>query len=358
MIPRTSAWLCHGFHYTSELCLRPAFRQFSSTSSTLDAAKGYTPKKQRPKYRDPYANKHAEARRAANIARQLVLRKERAAALGDPIRGITTPFVESFDTALPLPADASAAELDLSPKGAAGRNTASSTPSYEASTSSISKKNIPSRPDPEPPLLNHFLTPPELSAALSTSHALTRPLESLAADPTLLSRANSTHTAEHTTASEALSRILSLTNASSRARTRANTQRCVETFGRHATDTFLRPRPLTSYELNPDVFTAKKTPRAGKDTGSSEVQIAILTAKIRILADRWQGAERNDKVNKRNLRLLLHRRQKLLRYMERKERGGERWQHLVGMLGLTEATWKGQIAVEDAKRTGGGVLRV
>ncbi|MCJ1282656.1 hypothetical protein MMC26_001981 [Xylographa opegraphella] len=358
MIPRLSSWLCRSLPQTSELCLRPAFRPFSSTSSTLAGAKGHTPKKQRPRYRDPYANKHAEARRAANIARQVVLREERAAALGDPIRGIPTPFLESFDTALPPPATASAAELDLSAESAAGRDTTTSPPDSEVSTSPDSKSKPLSRPDPEPPLLNHFLAPPDLSAALATSHALTQPLPSFISDPSLLSRANANHAAAHTTASEALSRILSLSNASSRARTQANVQRCIETFGRHATDTFLRPRPLTSYELDPNVVTDKKTPRAGKDTGSSEVQIAILTAKIRILANRWEGAERNDKVNKRNLRLLLHRRQKLLKYMQRKERDGERWRHLVGMLGLTEATWNGQIAVEDGPRVGGGVVRV
>ncbi|MCJ1414401.1 hypothetical protein MMC32_000727 [Xylographa parallela] len=358
MIPRLSGWLCHSLPQTSELCLRPAFRPFSSTSSALAGAKGHTPKKQRPRYRDPYANKHAEARRAANIARQIVLRKERAAALGDPIRGIPTPFLESFDTALPLPATPSAAELDLSPESASDRNTPSSTPDPAARASPHPKSETLARPDPEPPLLNHFLTPPDLAAALTTSHALTQPLESAIADPSLLSRAHSAHAAAHTNAAEALSRILSLANASSRARTQANTQRCIATFGRHATDAFLRPRPLTTYELDPDVVTDTKTPRAGKDTGSSEVQIAILTAKIRVLADRWEGAEKNDKVNKRNLRLLLHRRQKLLRYMERKERGGERWRHLVGMLGLTEATWKGQIAVEDGERVGGGVVRV
>lgn len=117
------------------------------------------------------------------------------------------------------------------------------------------------------------------------------------------------------------------------------------------TDTFLKPKPLNKYQLaenpNPtDTDTPTgKTPRAGADTGSSEVQIAILTAKIRVLADRYEGVNRNDKVNKRNLRLLLHRRQKLLKYMERKERGGERWQYMLGMLGLTEATWRGQLEV-------------
>ena len=90
------------------------------------------------------------------------------------------------------------------------------------------------------------------------------------------------------------------------------------------------------------------TPRAGKDTGSSEVQIAILTAKIRILADAFEGHASGDKVNKRNLRLLLHRRQKLLRYLKKRERGSGRWEFLLKMLGLTEATWEGQIAVTSS----------
>ncbi|MCJ1293378.1 hypothetical protein MMC34_004932 [Xylographa carneopallida] len=357
MIPRLSSRLCHHLPPTSDLCLRPSLRPFSSTSPTFAAARGHTPKKPRPRHRDPYANKHAEARRAANIARQTVLRQERAAALGDPIRGIPTPFLESFDTALPVPATASAAALDFS----ADRTTSISTPNSEGSATSAPTSKVLSRPDAEPPLLNHFLTPAALTIALSTSRALTQPLASSPnADPTLVSRARTAHAAAHATASEALSRILSLGNASSRARTQANTQRCIATFGRHATDAFLRPRPLSASELDPAAVAApdQKTPRAGKDTGSSEVQIAILTAKIRVLADRWEGVERNDKVNKRNLRLLLHRRQKLLRYMLRKERGGERWRHLVGVLGLTEATWKGQIAVEDGQRVAGGVVRV
>ncbi|MCJ1473712.1 hypothetical protein MMC13_002363 [Lambiella insularis] len=347
MISRVTNWLSHGLPNTLEQCARPAFRPFSSTSI---AAKGpaHTPKKKRPRYRDPYANKHAEARRAANIARQAVLRKERAAALGDPIRGIPTPFVESFDTALPPEPEVSAADLDLSPEAVSQRSEASTSAEAGASTPTATlPRPLPSRPEPEPPLLNHFLTPAELDSSLSFSHALTAPIPSNSFDPSARARALSSHATTHSTAAEALTRILSLRNASSKALTRVNTQRCIATFGRHATDTFLRPQPLSAAQLDPDVHTLEKTPRAGRDTGSSEVQIAILTAKIRVLADHWEGAERNDKVNKRNLRLLLHRRQKLLKYMQRKEKGGDRWPHLVGMLGLSEATWKGQIAVED-----------
>ena len=94
-----------------------------------------------------------------------------------------------------------------------------------------------------------------------------------------------------------------------------------------------------------DETVSTKTPRAGPDTGSSEVQIAILTAKINVLADVLEARGSKDKVNKRNLRLLVHRRQKLLTYMKRKERGGERWTHLIQQLGLTEATYKGEISL-------------
>ncbi|MCJ1408745.1 hypothetical protein MMC19_002821 [Ptychographa xylographoides] len=349
MISRTCTWLPHGLSSSIEQLARPATRSFSCTPVAAAASA----KKQRPRFKDPYANKHAEARRAANIARQEVIRKERAEALGDPIRGITTPFVESFDSALPPQPERMTADLNLSADAVAERSNATS--SSESSASMLFKTNynphkltVPARPRPEAELLDHFLTPSELQSALATSHALTAPLPPSTPssdDPSERARELSEHAQKHKIAAEALSRILSLGNASSNSRTAANTQRCIATFGRHETDTFLRPRPRSAAELNPNVHTADKTPRAGKDTGSSEVQIAILTAKIRVLADRYAGENRNDKVNKRNLRLLLHRRQKLLKYMEKKERGGERWRYMIETLGLTEATWHGQIEV-------------
>lgn len=89
----------------------------------------------------------------------------------------------------------------------------------------------------------------------------------------------------------------------------------------------------------------EKIPRAGADTGSSEVQIAILTAKIRTLADFLATRGQTDKINKRNLRVLVHKRQKLLSYLRRKERGGPRWTNCIETLGLTESTWKGEISL-------------
>lgn len=75
------------------------------------------------------------------------------------------------------------------------------------------------------------------------------------------------------------------------------------------------------------------------------MQIAILTAKIRALAGFLDKRGRKDKVNKRNLRILVHKRQKLLTYLRRKERGGERWQRVTEMCGLGEASWKGEISL-------------
>lgn len=295
-------------------------RPFSSTPSVSSRRK---PKRKVPK--DGYAVLHAKQRRAANEARQSVLRKLRAEAMGDPIRGITTPFVESFDTALP---PATVAD-----------------PSQEASQKNASTNPDSSPVQPSAERLNHFISSTEFQKSLEVSRALTEPLpdDQDISDPAKEAADIESHQKRHLNASEALKRIFSVENASSKHRTRINTQRIIDTFGRHNTDQTMKPKapaplPPSSRESRPTV-----TPRAGPDVGSSEVQIGILTAKIRVLADRYENENRNDKVNKRNLRLLLHRRQKLLRYMHKRERGSPRWHHMVEQLGLTEATWKGEI---------------
>lgn len=241
--------------------------------------------------------------------------------MGDPIRGVTTPFVESFDTG------SLAAALPTSSSTASG-----SSPATTASS------------------LNHFLNSNEFQQSLARSDQLSAPLREpnrAQLDPQKAEQEAKTHRTKHTNAVNALTRIVSIANSSSQDRTRINIQRCIETFGRHNTDQTLKPRPRTSDPLGSrDEIALTETntmPRAGPDTGSSEVQIAILTAKIRTLANFLEGRGRKDKVNKRNLRVLVHRRQKLLRYMRKKERGGERWQHLIQTLGLTEGTWQGEI---------------
>lgn len=260
------------------------------------------------------------------------MREQRAAALGDPIRGVTTPFVESLGSS--LPSEATTTDEALA--------NAATTPS-------------PDKPPPSPASaadedhLNYYFTKPEFEESLEYSRILSEPLvstERARADPAREAEEARAHAKGHETASEAISRIVSLANANSKERTRANVQRIIDTFGRHNTDTYLRPKAPSLQSTYSTIAEQKPTPRAGPDTGSSEVQIGILTAKIRVLADRYEGANRHDKVNKRNLRLLLHRRQKLLKYMHKKERGSQRWTNMVEQLGLSEATWKGQIEVK------------
>lgn len=263
-----------------------------------------------------------------------MLKKERTAALGDPVRGITTPFLQSFDAASP-------AQL-------------ASQPQSTVYSRAASKNNIPGLSQEGDERLNFFLTKSELEKGIEHSKWLSTPPreETERDDPTSYTTPEQRQNAlseGQKTAEEALRRIASLSLGNSKDRHRVNVQRCIDTFGRHNTDLFLPPKPGQSDSAKtvseiPSTGNAK-TPRVGPDTGSSEVQIAILTAKIKTLADFLETRGKPDKVNKRNLRLLVHRRQKLLQYLRRKERGGPRWQRVTEMLGLTEGTWKGEISL-------------
>lgn len=306
----------------------PSTASRSFTSSNAAQASTVT---QRRRHRDPYAIAQAKARKAANLSRQEVLTKERAAALGDPVRGITTPYVLSFDTGI---------EPD----------------------STATRKSQPSkgRKRGDDDQLNFYLSKSELDSNLSHSHWLTTP-DSLPSPPAqaeedpnseVSSRVTENqdpagiaaeHDSDSTNAREAINRIAALSLGSSKDVLRLNKRRCVDDFGRHNTDRRLPPRDSSS-SSTPNAEPTK-TPRVGPDTGSSEVQIAILTAKIRAVANFLETRGRMDKVNKRNLRLLVHRRQRLLRYLERKERGGARFRNVVEKLGLVDGMWKGEISM-------------
>lgn len=253
------------------------------------------------------------------------------ASLGNPVRGVSTPFVESFATGKPVPKE-------------------------------------PGKKTPrDNPQLNYAFKPRDVEWQLKRSVKLAIPLSEIVKQATvgpmgMRSKTNAIEkTAEemeaqnkkdHERAVEAIARITALENGSSKDRMRANITRCVQTFGRHNTDRIFPPRapPLknmseTVHPIRPETNIAATEKRIGADTGSSEVQIAILTAKIKTVADFLATRGKNDKHNKRNLRVLVHRRQKLLQYLRRKERGGPRWQHCIETLGLTEGTWKGEISL-------------
>ena len=271
---------------------------------------------------DPYAWAQAQQRKAANMSRRKEIEQQRDAAWGSPVHGVTTPFVESFDSAGQVP-------LSTPPVDILGN------PLEEPHPLPVS-----------PHIRNYLLDKEEVEKAIERVELITRPLfeESRgAADPEQEKEEIRLHEEKHKKALLAIQRIADLGNGNSKDRRHANIRRCVEEFGRHNTDIKLeRPGPPPSRGVVPEPRPA----RAGPDTGSSEVQIAILTSKIRALALALEGPKgHRDKNNKRSMRRLCHKRQRLLRYMEKKERGSQRWHHMIETLGLSPATWKEQITL-------------
>jgi small subunit ribosomal protein S15 len=67
------------------------------------------------------------------------------------------------------------------------------------------------------------------------------------------------------------------------------------------------------------------------DTGSPEVQIAMLTEKITALSDHLKG-HLKDHHSRRGLIMMVGKRNRLLRYLQNTDR--ERYQAVIGRLGL------------------------
>ncbi|KAH8695434.1 hypothetical protein BGW36DRAFT_344774 [Talaromyces proteolyticus] len=288
-------------HTHSPLTIAP--RQPCKT--TLRA--GSTEARQRRRH-DPFLMAQSRQRKAANISRQRELEEQRQSALGDAVKSDPTPFIQ----------DIQAVQTGQS---------------FQSDTSKQSSTGA----------LNYFVKPAELENAFEYSKTLTEPLpaeDQNLVDPAKLEKELKAHQQDDNNAQEAIRRIMNLANGNTQDRTRVNIQSCIETFGRHNTDQVLPPKPATS--LSEDHPT--KTPRAGPDTGSPEVQVAILTTKILNLTRHLETTNK-DRHNKRNLRLLVHKRQKLLRYLRKKERGGPRWQNLMASLGLSDAAWKNEISM-------------
>ena len=71
--------------------------------------------------------------------------------------------------------------------------------------------------------------------------------------------------------------------------------------------------------------------RAKDDTGSPEVQVAILTERIANLTEHFK-THKKDKHSRRGLLLMVSRRRSLLDYLRRKDE--ERYQSLIKTLGI------------------------
>ena len=76
---------------------------------------------------------------------------------------------------------------------------------------------------------------------------------------------------------------------------------------------------VTDYRRNP------------ADTGSPEVQIALLSARITGLGEHFAG-NKNDHASRRGLLKMVNQRRKLLDYL--KSRAPERYQEVISRLGL------------------------
>ena len=71
--------------------------------------------------------------------------------------------------------------------------------------------------------------------------------------------------------------------------------------------------------------------RGDSDTGSPEVQVALLTARIEQLTEHFK-THKKDHHSRRGLLMMVNRRRSLLDYLHRKD--AERYKALIGKLGL------------------------
>lgn len=74
--------------------------------------------------------------------------------------------------------------------------------------------------------------------------------------------------------------------------------------------------------------------RADKDTGSPEVQVSLITGRIKYLTDHFK-VNKKDFHSRRGLQSLVNKRRKLLKYLKRSD--STRYQTLIQSLGLRDS---------------------
>ena len=82
-------------------------------------------------------------------------------------------------------------------------------------------------------------------------------------------------------------------------------------------------------EQKKDIVTTHAT--GNQDTGSAQVQVALLTARINQLSGHFQ-VHTKDHHSRRGLLMLVGQRRRMLNYLERKDAGA--YKKLIGELGL------------------------
>lgn len=78
----------------------------------------------------------------------------------------------------------------------------------------------------------------------------------------------------------------------------------------------------------------KEYQRADKDTGSPEVQVSLITGRIKYLTDHFKD-HKKDFHSRRGLQSLVNKRRKLLKYLKRVDQS--RYQTLIQSLGLRDS---------------------
>lgn len=74
--------------------------------------------------------------------------------------------------------------------------------------------------------------------------------------------------------------------------------------------------------------------RKANDTGSAEVQVSLITGRIKYLTEHFK-ANKKDFHSRRGLQSLVNKRRKLLKYLKRSDSG--RYQTLIQSLGLRDS---------------------
>lgn len=74
--------------------------------------------------------------------------------------------------------------------------------------------------------------------------------------------------------------------------------------------------------------------RAEQDTGSPEVQVSLITGRIKYLTDHFKE-HKKDFHSRRGLQHLVNKRRKLLKYLKRHDK--DRYQTLIVSLGLRDS---------------------
>jgi small subunit ribosomal protein S15 len=100
----------------------------------------------------------------------------------------------------------------------------------------------------------------------------------------------------------------------------------------HVLDVFCRPRIYRGNTMSIDSSKViEEHKRGDNDTGSPEVQVALLTARITQLTEHFK-MHKQDHHSRRGLLMMVNRRRSLLDYLHRKD--AERYKALIQKLGL------------------------